>query len=68
MPEFRKFAAHTGGRTIWVNIEAITHIDADERGVVSLHFAGGGSVTVQDDIGAIMQDLLPTNRYGPRTS
>ena len=38
------------------------------RGVVSLHFVGGDSVTVQDDLDAIMKDLLPTNRFGPRTS
>lgn len=68
MPEFRRFTAHTGGRTTWVNINAITHIDADERGVVSLHFAGGSAVAVQGAIDAIMTDLLPTNRYGPRTS
>ena len=66
MPDFRRFAAHTGGRTTWVNIDAITHVDADERGVVSLHFAGGGSVTVEGAIATIMTDLLPPNRYGPR--
>ncbi len=68
MPEFRKFAAHTGGRTTWVNIEAITHIDADERGVVSLHFVGGSAVAVHGEIDAIMTDLLPPNRSEPRTS
>lgn len=68
MPDFRRFAAHTGGRTTWVNIEAITHIDADERGVVSLHFVGGSALAVQGEIDAIMTDLLPTNRQGPRTS
>ncbi len=68
MAEFRKFTAHTGGRTTWVNIDAITHIDANERGVVSLHFAGGDSVTVHDEIDAIMEDILPTNRSEPRTS
>ena len=68
MAEFRRFTAHTGGRTAWINIDAITYIDANERGVVSLHFVGGDLVTVHDDLDAIMKDLLPTNRSGPRTS
>ncbi len=68
MAAFRRFTSHTGGRTTWVNLDAITYIDANERGLVSLHFAGGDSLTVQDELDAIMQDILPPNRSGPRTS
>ena len=68
MVDFRKFTVFAGGNPVWVNIETVTHVTESANDVVSLHFIGGAAISVQGHFDDLMQDMLPPNRSGPRTS